>query len=109
MSSKRKFKRHRMKMESDENESQLANATINNYQMMLDYCRHIHSAFASMIDVADNDDTVDADPTLRQWTEEQIEILEKIFEYDDAREELLNAVVKESVARISLSDNKKLN
>jgi nicotinamide mononucleotide adenylyltransferase len=62
-----------------------------------------------MIDVADNDDTVDADPTLRQWTEEQIEILEKIFEADDAREELLTAVVKESVARISLSNNEELN
>lgn len=109
MSSKRKFKRHRMKMKSDENESQLANATINNYQNMLDYCRHIHTAFSSMIDVADNDDTVDADPTLRQWTEEQVEILEKIFEADDAREELLTAVVKESVARISLSNNEELN
>jgi len=109
MSAKRKFQRKMKKSQLEDSESQLANATIENYQYMLDYCKHIHQAFTSMIHVADTDDSVDADPTLREWTEEQIEILEKIFAYDDAREELLNTVVSNTVSKMPLGKSDILN
>jgi hypothetical protein len=98
-----------MKIKNQDNESRLANATIDNYQMMLNYCIHIHKAFSSMIDVANNDETVDADPVLRQWTEEQIGILEKIFDYNDTREELLETVINQVVSEVSFDKHDTVN
>jgi hypothetical protein len=78
-------------------EEALAHLTIETYQMMLEYCKHIHGAFSDMIHVADNED-VDADPMLYQWTKDQVEILNAILERDQTRDALVERLVKNHYA-----------
>ena len=79
-------------------EETLAHLTIETYQMMLNYCKHIHSAFSDMIHVAENDENVDADPMLYQWTKDQVEILTAILERDRTRDAIVERLVKNHFA-----------
>tara|TARA_Y100001951_G_scaffold102890_1_gene110514 strand:+ start:665 stop:1027 length:363 start_codon:yes stop_codon:yes gene_type:complete len=101
MGRRRKKKRPTLKGQrtrpTSQEEETLAHLTIENYQMMLDYCKHIHGAFTDMIHVADNED-VDADPMLYQWTKDQVEILTTILECDQARDAIVERLVKNHYA-----------
>ena len=101
MSHRRKKKkptlRGQPKVPTSQEEEALAHLTVETYQMMSDYCKHIHGAFTDMIHVADSED-VDADPMLYQWTKDQVEILTAILERDQARDALVEKLVKNHYA-----------
>ena len=95
------------KMKLSEQEEALAHITIENYQMMLQYCKLLREAFSTMIKVADEDDSIDPDKTLYDWTAEQVEIINELCAKDVERDNLIEKMVKEfySEVRIDSTDS----
>ena len=60
-----------------------------------------------MIKVADEDDSIDPDKTLYDWTAEQVEIINELCAKDVERDNLIEKMVKEfySEVRIDSTDS----
>jgi len=82
----------------EEVEARLANATLQIYEMMFDYCQHMHTSFAKMLKNTENMEMDDEDKVLAEWMEEQVNILENIFTQHGARKKIIEQIMAEVLA-----------
>ena len=72
-----------------EGEVQLARITLQIYEVMFDYCQHIHISFSEMLKNTEDMEMDDNDKALAEWMEEQVNLLESIFTHHAMRKQII--------------------
>ena len=82
-----------------EGEVHLARLTLEIYEVMVDYCRYMHASFSEMLKNTDEKDLDEDDKLLAEWIEDQVSTLEKIFDHDQMRKNIIEKIMTEVLAQ----------
>ena len=76
-----------------EGEVQLARITLQIYEVMFDYCQHIHISFSEMLKNTEDMEMDYNDKALAEWMEEQVNLLESIFTQHAMRKQIIEEIM----------------
>lgn len=82
-----------------EGEVHLARLTLEIYEVMVDYCRYMHASFSEMLKNTDEKDLDEDDKLLAEWIGDQVSTLEKIFDHDQMRKNIIEKIMTEVLAQ----------
>tara|TARA_R110000744_G_scaffold33190_11_gene77458 strand:+ start:753 stop:1046 length:294 start_codon:yes stop_codon:yes gene_type:complete len=77
----------------EEAEVRLAHATLRIYEVMFDYCQHIHISFSEMLKNTEDMEMDDNDKALAEWMKEQVNLLESIFTQHAMRKQIIEQIM----------------